>query len=349
MVGKQSALAPWVRSDAMRGIVSFLERSEVDPVTVVGEDGLRIAEASDPYRKVDLARILQAFQKTSEVTGRMDIGLELGLQQRLTEWGPFGFLFLNAPTIGDALNDLCRYGAALQSHALFKIIEDENRFGVEYVSNHRELNGWELDAEITIAFIMSIVSGLVRKTVVPRTITFQHQAMSDVSVYKQWLGTSPDFGSRTNVVIYPARIAKQPVPNADAELYKVLKRHMRELTSVEVEEEHLLNFVRNNIERGLTGGTATLKHIAAEIGLEPRTLQRRLKDEGTSFHLLVDGVRISRAVYFLTKTRISMTDIAFELGYAEASAFTRAFKRMVGFSPNQYRKAHDSRAEAHAI
>ena len=114
---------------------------------------------------------------------------------------------------------------------------------------------------------------------------------------------------------------------------------MRDLAAAEVEEEQLLNFVRNNIGRGLTRGTATLEHIAAEIGLQPRTLQRRLQAEGSSFQMLVDEVRLARAKYYLEKTRLTITDIALELGYAEASVFVRSFKRLTGNSPNQHRRA----------
>ena len=118
----------------------------------------------------------------------------------------------------------------------------------------------------------------------------------------------------------------------------MLKRHMRDLSDAEVEDDKLENFVRNNIGRGLTQGTATLEYIAAEVGMIPRTLQRHLNEEGTSFQSLIDEVRRERSRYFLEKTTLSITDIALELGYAEASPFVRAFKRMMNIPPNQYRK-----------
>ena len=68
-------------------------------------------------------------------------------------------------------------------------------------------------------------------------------------------------------------------------------------------------------------------------------MQRRLKTEGSSFQALVDEVRLARARYYLEKTRLNVTDVALELGYAEASVFVRAFRRLTGESPNQYRKA----------
>ena len=335
---RTTPLGPWVRSGAMRGIVSYLESIKLDPLAVVGEDGMRMAEATDPYRKVDLITVLQAFRKVVEVSGREDLGLELGLGQHMEEWGPFGYLFLNAPNVEEALKDLCRYGPALQNHASFELLRTEDTLGVAYSSNHPELSGWELDTEISITFIMSIVNAVAAGHMQPREIWFEHHPVCDPGLYRKHLRLEPRFGAPSNRVIYYRGVAERGTAGADPDLYVILRRHLRDLALAEGEEEQLLNFVRNNIGRGLTQGTATLEHIAAETGLEPRTLQRRLQAEGSSFQALVDEVRLARARYLLEKTSLSITDVAMELGYAEASVFIRAFKRMVGSSPNQYRK-----------
>jgi AraC-like DNA-binding protein len=342
MTAKQStdsSLGPWVRSGAMRGIVSYLESIEIEPVEVIGEDNIRMAEASDPYRKVDLITVLRAFQKVVAVSGRSDLGLELGLNQHMEEWGPFGYLFLNAPSVAEALKDLCRYSPALQSHASFDLISTGDSIGVAYVSNHPEMAGWELDSEISITFLMSIVNSVAAHKIQPREIWFDHQPLCDMKYYRKHLGLEPHFNAPSNRVLYYRAVGEKNSPRSDAGLYMILRRHIRDLAVAEREEEQLLNFVRNNIGRGLTQGTATLEHIAAEIGLEPRTLQRRLKAQDSSFQALMDEVRLARARYLLEKTSLSITDVALELGYAEASVFIRAFKRLTGASPKQYRKA----------
>ena len=98
---------------------------------------------------------------------------------------------------------------------------------------------------------------------------------------------------------------------------------------------------RNAILLGLNDGTATLPHIAAELGMPQRTLQRRLSEDGTSFKQLVEDTRIARARYYLRRSTLNITDIAMELGYAEASVFVRAFKRAMGVTPNRYRSNLD--------
>ncbi len=327
----------------MNVIIRYLERLEIDPIDVVGLEGLRITNVSDPYRKVDLLTVLRAFRKASQVTGRPDIALESGMSEPLKEWGPLIFLFINAPTVSEVFKDLCRYGAVLQSQARFNLISDEKRFGIEYSSNHPELLGWDLDNEITIALIMRMVNDLTGSFVTPNKLMFEHHPICGIEKYRKWLGTTPKFGASNNAVIYSANLGERVLSNANPGLYNVLKRHMRDLTETEIFEDSLHHFVRNNISRGLSQGTASLEDVSAELGLEPRTLQRRLKDENTSFQELTDEIRKTRAFYFLEKTRLGITDIAHELGYAEASVFIRSFKRWTGQSPGKYRQLAKSR------
>ena len=340
---ENNPLGPWVRSGAMRGIVSYLDSIGINPLQVVGVGDMRMAEATDPYRKVDLITVLRAFEKVVEVSGRPDLAMELGLSQQMEEWGPFGFLFLNAPSVGEAIKDLCRYASALQSHATFEQTITDNTFTIAYASNHPEMSGWELDSEISLTFIMSIVNAVAGARMRPKEVWFDHQPICSLKLYRKHLEVEPRFEAPSSRIIYYQGVAARTSARSNPELYTVLKRHLRDLAVAEQQQQQLLNFVRNNIGRGLTRGTATLEHIAAEIGLEPRTLQRRLRDEGSSFQELVNEVRLARARYFLEKTRLSITDVALELGYAEASVFVRAFKRQTGVTPNQYRKTFTGR------
>ena len=333
----ESGVPPWMLSGSMSAIVEFLNSQGLDAESVVGPEGIRIDEASDPYRKVDLETVLAAFQKTADITGRPDIGMELALKTDLKNWGPFFFLFLNAPTVREAMRDLCRYGTILQSQALLHLVDDGDFLGIEYASNFPQLIGWDIDSEVSICIFTNLVNTLLGKRMVPARIQFQHLPRCELKTYRKWLDVAPEFEQPSNCLLYPATINSRGTRKGNAALYKIMKRHMRDLAEREFREDDLLSFVRNNVNRGLANGTATLEHIAAEMGMPSRTLQRRLADEGTTFQKLVEDIRLSRARYYLQKTALSVTDIAMELGYAEASVFVRAFKRRTGSTPNRYR------------
>jgi AraC-like DNA-binding protein len=84
-------------------------------------------------------------------------------------------------------------------------------------------------------------------------------------------------------------------------------------------------------------GDPTLTQVARKIALSPRTLQRRLKDYGTDFKRLVDDTRRRLSLNYLKNPEHTFTEIAYLLGYSEASAFNRAFKRWTGATPSDYR------------
>lgn len=81
----------------------------------------------------------------------------------------------------------------------------------------------------------------------------------------------------------------------------------------------------------------SFEHIAQQLGLSVSTLRRALEQEGTPFLAIKDGIRRDRAIHYLTHSGLGMSDIATELGYAEPSAFHRAFKKWTGVSPGDYR------------
>ena len=77
--------------------------------------------------------------------------------------------------------------------------------------------------------------------------------------------------------------------------------------------------------------------IASQLGMSERTLQRRLKEEGTSFQALLDRTRHYLARELLRNTRVPLTDVALQLGFSEPSTFFRAFKKWEGMTPGQFR------------
>ncbi|MCR9193550.1 MAG: AraC family transcriptional regulator [Hyphomonas sp.] len=100
--------------------------------------------------------------------------------------------------------------------------------------------------------------------------------------------------------------------------------------------------VRRVVADTLSDGVPTLSAVASEMGLGPRTLQRRLSDSGQSFQGIVDLARKRLALRLLRETELSLAEIAFLTGFSEQSGFTRAFKRWAGQTPRSYRLATSS-------
>ena len=103
--------------------------------------------------------------------------------------------------------------------------------------------------------------------------------------------------------------------------------------------------IRKLISERLASGNVTIKKIADEMHMSSRTIQRMLNKEDTTFAALLDEVRINLAKQFLSDVRTDLTEIAFLLGFSELSTFSRAFKRLTGQSPSQYRSVANLAAQ----
>jgi len=104
-----------------------------------------------------------------------------------------------------------------------------------------------------------------------------------------------------------------------------------------VDEQDFVSSVKAHIGNCLASGRSDIGYVAAQLGFQPRTLQLRLKEQGTTFSDLLRDVRLELAETLLKQSDLSMTEIADRLGYRELSAFSRAFKAHCGMAPKTFR------------
>jgi AraC-like DNA-binding protein len=111
---------------------------------------------------------------------------------------------------------------------------------------------------------------------------------------------------------------------------------LQQLESVLDRTNRLELRVRGLIHEHLEDGRGSSDDIARYLCISRHTLYRRLKQEGLSFHQLLDEVRREKALAMITNSKLALSEIALKLGFSEQSAFSRAFKRWTGTSPGKY-------------
>ncbi|MCP3674209.1 MAG: helix-turn-helix transcriptional regulator, partial [Gammaproteobacteria bacterium] len=120
-------------------------------------------------------------------------------------------------------------------------------------------------------------------------------------------------------------------------LYEILTNYLKDYFNIFDEDSKLLGIVFREIIRQTSNTLPTISQVSSSIGMSERTLRRRLANEGTSFQEAKNTARRKWAKYYLSKSNLSLTEIAFELGFSELSAFSRAFRHWVGETPQAYR------------
>ena len=129
-----------------------------------------------------------------------------------------------------------------------------------------------------------------------------------------------------------------PLRRRDPILRHVLEEHANEVLNRLPVRTGLAFEVQRLLAARVAGGDPSLKSIGRDLGMSSRTLQRRLTDEGVSFQRLLDDTRKGTARRYLADSTLAIGEIAYLLGYSEAAAFHRAFKRWYGQTPDAFRK-----------
>jgi AraC-like DNA-binding protein len=277
----------------------------------------------------------------AELTGDPHFGLHVGERVRLGTYSVYGLILLACANFAQALEQTQRYEQL--AHDLGR-----SHLGIEggtglacytwtshYPSASRHL------AESVFAGIRTFGSWLAGRPLAPRRLAFAHAGDADTAEYERVLGMAPAFGAPANVACFDASLLAMPVPNADAGMYPVLQQHAERLLRdrEDARERHgIVAQVRACVIRNLANDRVRLAGIAAELGLSPRTLQRKLAEAGASFQQVLDGARYALAQDYLRKAGLSLADIAFLLGYQEQSAFTHAFREWSGTNPGGWRE-----------
>jgi AraC-like DNA-binding protein len=128
----------------------------------------------------------------------------------------------------------------------------------------------------------------------------------------------------------------EPLPTANAELAHSNDRIIKEYLA-HMHRSAIGMRVRAKLVDQLSSGQAKEEAIAGFLGLSSRTLQRKLKEEGTSYAQILNDTRKELASQYISNSRLSISEISYLLGFAEPTNFTRAFRRWTGKSPSEYR------------
>jgi len=208
--------------------------------------------------------------------------------------------------------------------------------GLEGIDVPRQQN------EYAMAIRFNTMRMMVGSQWTPLEVQFAHPAPTQITEHLRVFGAPVLFGYSTNTIVVEREFLSRQVPGADQRLYGIMKQYLEQILEAMPPEHGMLPEVRRAIAETMREGDPNLGRVAKKLATTPRTLQRQLKKQGVEFKQLVDSTRRHFAVTYLKEGKTTLTEIAFLLGYSEASAFTRAFKRWTGSTPLAYRRKSEN-------
>jgi AraC-like DNA-binding protein len=194
-------------------------------------------------------------------------------------------------------------------------------------------------AEFGLAMALKLARDCAGEDIVPMRVCFAHRAPTDDSEHRRFFGASVRFAAGSNSMLLKGTDAARPMRGRDEALSSIIRRRLDKV--LDERARHLAGplsaQVRHMMVEHLGEKTLTPDSISRALAVSPRTMSRRLAEEGTSFRHLLDDVRRDFACALLQDRSSNIGDVAFFLQYSEPAAFHRAFRRWTGQTPRQFR------------
>jgi AraC-like DNA-binding protein len=330
-----------VRVSATAAIPDVLRRLGANADRVLRQAGIdpRLFDHAD--NRISFAARGHVVRHCAEATGCEHFGLLVGQQNDLRILGLMGLLVKYSPDVGAALHSLVRYFHLHVQGAALGLVVDGDRAVLSYDIVHPDVEGTEHLGDGAIAMLFNSMRTLCGADWRPVEARLARRKPEDARPYRRFFGVPVRFDAEQYALVFGADCLTLSLPETDPELRRLLQQQIDVLAAAR--GDTFLEQVRSVLHTALLTHRAKAEQVASLFSMHRRTMCRRLAAFDTSFQELVDEARFEMAQQLLQDSTMYVVQIAAVLDYADARAFTRAFKRWSGMTPLSWRASHVSR------
>jgi AraC-like DNA-binding protein len=329
-----------IRTDPLRKFKEVVRSLGGDPAALLTKSHLDAAIFDNGKAVISHRAMVNLLERAAVELKCPDFGMRLASAEDITKvlYGPLGLAMRNSRTVGEAYR-FCAGHAHIYCPALRMSIDEDRvkrralvRFEFLLARMPCQSQAVELALLQTQHMARSISSGQVQG----REIWFTHEPIAPLSVYRAHFGATVRFNQSSNAIIFNEADLNCPIADPDPELYEIATSYIDyryPATKLTVTAH-----VRSVVARLLVDGDCTSEAVALALGIHPRTLQRRLREEGQSFETIRDDVRRDAALRYLRQPGIPLNRVAQMLGYSESAVFSRSCTRWFSSTPRKLRR-----------
>lgn len=267
-------------------------------------------------------------------------GLHFGESMQLTALGVVGGLVQTSRTIGEALTQAAAFTSLVTDMVKMEINRANDRIVIEFIPNEARRNlapvAFRQQLDLFMAFTLHETDGLVLKRVRPIGVTYPADLVLRPE-YERVLRCPVSESADVYQLVIDGSYWDEPISTANYEMQQLWLKQAAERTPAGVEANALSARISQQLMANAYLGIPSLEAVAANLNVSPRSMQRKLQEEGVTYQQLADSIRKTLAIQYLNAKKYPIKEVAYLLGYNELSAFTRAFKRWTGTPPVQYK------------
>lgn len=295
---------------------------------------MSISDASIP-----LENYYQLLEHVVAKTEVPDIGLFIGRLNHLESMHLSLYMASSGRTLRDWLNMMPSIAELFGDVGVVNVKSTQEEFVLQWQPNTIPnperciiTDGW-----ISATVLQMDSFGLL--PVKPTRVDLSYNRPADLSQLQAILGDNLYFNQPVSSVYYRRRVLDIPLAHVSTSLYDSVSKEFSQFSSEDSSvTDQFSSTLHSAILRQLPRGDCSIELIAKELNISRRTLQRRLKERESNFQQLLQRIKSKLAKKYLEDQRLSITEVAFLLGYGDHSTFSAAFKSWNGMTPSQFRQ-----------
>ncbi|CAG2159851.1 AraC family transcriptional regulator [Cupriavidus numazuensis] len=325
---------------AVAVLVRFMEARGVAPELTLRDTGLEMPGLLAPAKRLSKHQILKAFGNALERFGEPGLGLQLGARMHIAACGIYGYALLSSRTHAEAIEFASKYHDILSPFTPIQFVR------------HGGNVGWRIDpaidaaqtdplyrfvVELTAAGMLTLLRELYGSRFQLSLVEMAGRREASDSMVEAQMGCPVSFNAPFNAIWFDEAWTTQPMTHSDPITHETM-RELCEIVLLKLPRDGQLAGRVRRLMLETPGQFPDMDRVAGALALNPRTLQRMLDEEGTSFRQILAEVRMNLADVYLRVSDLTVEEIANRLGYSDPPNFRRAFIRWKGLSPSEYRK-----------
>jgi AraC-like DNA-binding protein len=325
-----------IRSSLLAGYSELTRSLGGHPQRLLRASGINPRLETDQDGYVSFSALCDLLERTAAATGCESFGLRLSQAQGIDSLGPLGFALQNCATLREAMDEWRQF----QSVHLHGAHSEFRRAGpvvqwVLHIDEPGRLGSRQKVAQ-SLGFACNVLRALLGRAWKPVSVQFAQPAPADAGDFRRVFRSRVLFGREEDLIEVESGMLDRPIEHSNPELRRLLDRHLLQMKAGA--GESIDEQVRKAIRSSMSRQDCSIEEVAAILSIAPRTLQRHLHQRGTNFSRLLAEIRADAARRHLAEAQLSLTQLAAILGYSELSAFSRAFHRWHGRSPQQWQR-----------
>lgn len=323
----------------LRKYLRHAERLGLDTRSVLDALGVSARDLGDNSRRLPSELHEQLLTQLATLSGDPLFGLHSAREVEPGSWSVLGYISMNCATLGEAIDRIAPYEKLVGDMGTSRLEMSGGLVCLTWNCRHQAPEARRHMVENVLASWLLYARWITGTEQSPEYVRLEHACPAGArdQDYEQLFGCPVHFEQHCNALLLTSATLTLPLRQPDALLLKTLEEHAQSAMAQLTPHDDLPQRIKAVLRQQLKDGLPRKDRLAEQLQLTPRTLDRRLRELGSSYQVILDQLRRELSILYLRDSGLSLDEIGNRLGFSETRSFHRSFKAWCGVSPGSYR------------